>query len=164
MMHLPLHLRLPLAAALAMLGTGCASTYGGMTSANNLGAAEYRPAVLVPPDRQAAYESVLGACRQAAFNRQVTAAHQAQQGTITSAVSGAADGAAAGFQVSSIFKSAGLDSSTTKGFVQGGAIGMLTGLAGSFASGTTSTSDETRSALLTCLRSQAQKVGYTVLE
>jgi len=152
------------AASAAALTTGCASTYGNLTSANNLGAAEYRPAVLVPPDKQAAYESILQACRQAAFNRQVTAAHQAQQGSMTGAIAGAADGAAAGFQINSMFKSAGLDSSTTKGFVQGGAIGLLGSLAGSFASGATETSDATRAALLTCLRSQSVKVGYTVLE
>lgn len=150
--------------ATLFLGTGCASTYGGLTSANNLGAAEYRPAVLVPPEKQAAYESVLTACRQAAFNRQVTAANQAQQGTITGAVTGAADGATAGFQMSNIFKTAGLDSSSTRGFLQGGAIGLLGSLAGSFASGATDTSAETRNALLTCLRSQAPKLGYTMLE
>lgn len=153
-------------AAIAVLAstTGCASTYGGMTSSNNLGAAEYRPAVLVPPERQAVYEGILSACRQAAFNRQVTSAHKAQQDTLLGAVTGAADGAASGFQVGSIFKSAGLDASSTRSALQGGAFGLLTSMAGSFASGASSTSDETRSALLTCLRSQAAKVGYTVLE
>ncbi|MCB1998177.1 MAG: hypothetical protein H6933_06575 [Burkholderiaceae bacterium] len=152
------------AVAAALSSVGCASTYGGLASSNNLGAGEYRPAVLVPPERQAAYEGVLSACRQAAFNRQVTAAHKAQQDTLTGAVKGAADGASSGFQVASIFKSAGLDTSSTRSTLAGGAFGVLGSLADSFASGTSSTSEETRAALLTCLRSQAGAVGYTVLE
>jgi hypothetical protein len=152
--------------ALVLLATttGCASTYGGMTSSNNLGAAEYRPAVLVPPDRQPAYDSILAACRQAAFNRQVTSASKAQQDTMTGAVTGVAQGASSGYQVSSIFKAAGLDASNTRSLLSGGALGLVGSLAGSFASGTSDTSAETRAALLTCLRSQAAKVGYTVLE
>lgn len=152
------------AAAALLASTGCASTYGGMTSANNLGAGEYRPAVLVPPERQAAYESMLSACRQAAFNRQVTAASKAQQDTVLGAVTGAADGATVGFQVGSIFKSAGLDASATRSTLAGGAMGMLGSIAGSFASGASQTSEETRLALLTCLRSRANQIGYTVLE
>lgn len=152
-------------AAVAALGTtGCASTYGNMTSANQLGASEYRPAVLVPPGREAAYDGILAACRQAAFNRQVTSAHRAQQDTVTGAVSGAAQGASSGYRIGSLFKSAGLDASSTRSTLAGGAFGIIGSLAGSFASGAADTSDETRAALLTCLRSQASAIGYTVLE
>lgn len=146
------------------LVSGCASTYGNLASANGLGANEYRPAVLVPPDKQAAYEQTLAACRQASFNRQVTAAQKGQEGSLTSAVSGAAGGAKAGYEMSNIFKTAGLGGSTTKGFLGGAGIGALSGLAGAFSSGTSNTSDETRLTLLTCLRSQARTIGYTVLE
>lgn len=151
------------ASALLAFG-GCASTYGGMTSANNLGAAEYRPAVLVPPEKQAAYEAILAACRQAAFNRQVTAAQKAQQDTVTGAVSAGVDGASAGFRIGSTLKSAGFDASSTRSTLAGGAFGLIGSLAGSFASGTSATSEETRSALLVCLRSKAHEIGYTVLE
>ena len=153
-----------LAAAAALGTTGCASTYGNMTSANNLGAAEYRPAVLVQPGREAAYDSILAACRQAAFNRQVTSAHRAQQDTVTGAVTGAAQGVSSGYRLGSLLKSAGLDASSTRSSLAGGAFGILGSLAGSFASGAADTSDETRSALLACLRSQASTVGFTVLE
>lgn len=151
-------------AASAVLLQGCASTYGQLASSNGLGAAEYRPAVLVPPDRQAAYEQILQACRQASFNRQVTAAQKGQEQTLTSAVQGAADGASSGYQFSSVLKSAGYDSSTTRGFGVGAGIGLLGSLAGSFASGTGNTSDAVRATLLHCLRTQSAKVGYTVLE
>lgn len=151
-------------AGAAALSTGCASTYGGLTSANNLGAAEYRPAVLVPPERQAAYDGILAACRQAAFNRQVTSANKAQQDSLTGAVTGAAQGVGSGYQIGSMFKSAGLDASSTRSALAGGAFGLIGSLAGSFAEGTSDTSAQTRDALLTCLRSQATRVGYTVLE
>jgi hypothetical protein len=152
------------AAAVLSMSAGCASTYGNLASANGLGAAEYRPAVLVPPDKRDIYEQILQQCRHASFNRQVTAAQKGQEGTLTGAVEGAAGGAAAGFQISSIFKDAGLGGSKTSGFLSGAGIGALTSLAGSFASGTSDTSDAVRLTLLTCLRSQAPKYGYTVLE
>jgi hypothetical protein len=96
-------------ATVAMLASSndCASTCGGMTSVIKLGAAEYRPAALVPPDRQASYEGMLSACRQAGFNRQITSAHKARQDTLIGAVTGAADGAASSFQVDSTFSRPG---------------------------------------------------------
>lgn len=146
------------------LFTGCASTYSNLVSGSQLGAAEYRPAVFVPPGKEGQYEQILGICRQAAVNRQITAAQQAQLRTVTGSVRGTVDGAAFGMQFGSIFKQAGFDTSVTRQAGIGAAAGLLTSLAGSFASGTESSASKTRQALLFCLRSQESAVGYRVIE
>ena len=155
-----------LGAVVAMSGlfTGCASTYSNLVSGSQLGAAEYRPAVFVPPGKEGQYEQILGICRQAAVNRQITAAQQAQLRTITGSVRGAVDGAAFGAQFGSIFKQAGFDTSINRSAGIGLATGLATSLAGAFASGTESSAAKTREALLFCLRSQQDAVGYRVIE
>ena len=157
-------LKLSALALTATLFTGCASTYSNLVSGSQLGAAEYRPAVFVPPGKEAQYEQILGICRQAAVNRQITAAQQAQLRTITGSVRGTVDGAAFGMQFGNIFKQAGLDTSITRQAGIGAATGLITSLAGSFASGTESSAAKTRQALLLCLRSQESAVGYRVIE
>jgi uncharacterized protein YcfJ len=146
------------------LFTGCASTYSNLVSGSQLGANEYRPAVFVPPGKEGQYEQILGICRQAAVNRQITAAQQAQLKTITGSVKGAVDGAAFGAQFGSIFKQAGFDTSINRSAGIGLATGLATSLAGAFASGTESSASKTRQALLFCLRSQQDAVGYRVIE
>lgn len=148
----------------AGLSTGCASTYSNLVSGSSLGAAEYRPAVFVPPGKEGDYEQILGICRQAATNRQITAAQQAQLATITGGVKGTIDGAAFGAQFGSIFKQAGFDTSVTRTAGIGALTGLATSLAGSFSSGTESSASRTRAALLHCLRSQQAAVGYRVVE
>lgn len=160
----PSILKLSALALTATLFTGCASTYSNLVSGSQLGAAEYRPAVFVPPGKEAQYEQILGICRQAAVNRQITAAQQAQLRTITGSVRGTVDGAAFGMQFGNIFKQAGLDTSITRQAGIGAATGLITSLAGSFASGTESSAAKTRQALLLCLRSQESAVGYRVIE
>jgi uncharacterized protein YcfJ len=152
------------AVATAGLFTGCASTYGNLVSGSQLGAAEYRPAVFVPPGKEGQYEQVLGICRQAATNRQITAAQQAQLATITGSVKGAVDGAAFGVQFGNIFKQAGFDTSLNRSAGIGAMTGLATSLAGAFSSGTQSSASKTREALLYCLRSQQAAVGYRVVE
>lgn len=148
----------------SLLATGCASTYGNLVSGSSLGAQEYRPAVYVPPGKEGHYEQILAICRQAAVNRQITAAQQAQLETITGSVQGAAQGAATGMELGALFKGFDSDVSVNQTAGVGLAAGLLGGLAGSFAAGTEDTAAKTRQALLVCLRSQSDAVGYTVLE
>jgi hypothetical protein len=133
-------------------------------SGSQLGAAEYRPAVFVPPGKEAQYQQILGICRPAATNRQIKAAQQAQLKTITGTVQGTVDGAAFGLQFGNIFKQAGFDTSLNRSAGIGAVAGLAGSLAGAFASGTESAADKTREALLFCLRSQANAVGYRVFD
>jgi hypothetical protein len=148
------------------MSSGCASTYSNLVSGSELGAREYRPAVFVPPGKETAYESVLGICRQAVTNRQITAAQQAQLETLTGVTRGSLSGLSQGMQMGSIFKSAGLGGGGT--ISRGAGIGALTGLVdslgSSFASGAEDTAAKTRDSLLLCLRKMASGIGYTVLE
>lgn len=144
---------------------GCASTYSDLVSGSNLGAQEYRPAVLVPPDKQAQYEQVLSVCRQVAVNRQVTAAQEAQLRTITGAVEGTAQGMAFGMQMGNVFKQAGVDSASINRSAGVGAVaGLISSVGSSFASGAEGGAEETKRILLGCLRTQERAVGYQVLE
>lgn len=145
--------------------TGCASTYSNLVSGSQLGAQEYRPAVYVPQGKEGQYEQILSICRQAATNRQITAAQQAQLSAITGTVQSTVDSAAFGAQFANVFKQAGLGSaSMTRGVAVGAATGLATSLASAFASGTESSASKTRDALLYCLRTQESAVGYRVLE
>ena len=144
---------------------GCAGTYSNLVSGSNLGAAEYQPAVHVPPEAKNEYQKVLSICRQAAKNRQITSAQRAQLGTITGVTEGTLEGASSGLQMGNIFKQAGFDgASRTEGALAGAAGGLISSLGDAVSSGTESNAAETRRILLNCLRSQSDKVGYTVLE
>ena len=145
------------ASLLSALGalSGCGSAYSGMVGSSGLGAAEYRPSVYVEPGNEAKYEQVLQICRQAANNRQMTAAQESQLRTITGAVEGAVGGAAAGLEFATIFSvfegSDMIDVNTGQSTLVGAGIGVATSLASSFASGAEATAAETRKALLRCL-------------
>lgn len=149
---------------MASLFTGCASTYGNLVSGSQLGAQEYRPAVFVPPGKEGQYEQILGICRQAAVNRQITAAQQAQLKTITGVAGSTVQGASMGVQFGNIFKQAGFDTSLNRQAGIGAATGLAMGAISAFTSGTESTAAKTRQALLYCLRSQESAVGYRVVE
>lgn len=133
---------------------GCASTYSNLLSGGKLGAQEYMPAVYVKPGNEQRYSQVLGVCRQAAVNRQITSAQRAQLETITGSVEGLAGGAGYGLELAGQLKSFGIadvDIGEAAGY--GALAGLVGGLATSFSSGTSNTADATRSALLSCIRS-----------
>lgn len=149
----------------AIFVASCANTYGNLVSGSNLGAQEYQPAVLIKDGKKDEYMSVLTVCRQAATNRQITAAQEAQLHTITGVSSGAMEGAASGMQLGSIFKQAGMDTSINQSMGIGMLSGALSSLGSSFASGTDDAASETKKILLGCLRraDPNQKI-YSVLE
>ena len=62
---------------------GCGSAYKGVVDQSGLGAEQYIPAVYIEPGQEAKYQQVLPICRQAALNRQMTAAQEAQLKTLT---------------------------------------------------------------------------------
>lgn len=145
--------------ASAAILSGCAPIYGNTVSKNQLGAAEYRPAVYVPPERQGDYEQLLTLCRQAATNRQVTAAQQAQLKTLTGATEDVTNTAMLGAGIGSMYGGDAL-----KGAGIGVAAGLIGSLASSFSSGTENTAAKTRDALLNCLRTGESALGIKVLE
>ena len=138
--------------------TGCGSAYSGLTNQSGLGAAQYRPAVVVEAGNEAKYEQVLQICRGVAQNRQATAAQKAQLESITGVVAGAGTGAAGGLEFGSLLSTAGFDTNALEGAAIGAAAGAISGLASAFASGAEDTADETRRILLNCLR-QTSKDG-----
>ena len=138
--------------------TGCGSAYSGLTNQSGLGAAQYRPAVVVEAGNEAKYEQVLQICRGVAQNRQATAAQKAQLESITGVVAGAGTGAAGGLEFGSLLNTAGFDTNALEGAAIGAAAGAISGLASAFASGAEDTADETRRILLNCLR-QTSKNG-----
>ena len=143
---------LPLAGALS----GCGSAYSGTVSSSGLGATQYIPAVYVEPGNEAKYQQVLQICRQAANNRQMTSAQEAQLNTLTGVVAGTAEGAVTGLALSQIFKtfepSGDIDVSRTESVLAGAAVGLVGALASSYAEGAEATAAETKQALLQCLR------------
>ena len=143
---------LPLTGALS----GCGSVYSGTVGSSGLGAAQYVPAVYVEPGNELKYQQVLQICRQAANNRQMTSAQEAQLKTLTGVVAGTAEGAATGLAFSQIFKtfepSGEVDVSRTEGALVGATVGLVGSLASSFAKGAEATAAETRASLLACLR------------
>ena len=141
---------------LAGVISGCGSAYSQLTDKSGLGAGQYVPAVFVTPGQEGLYNKVLGICRNAAQNRQATAAQKAQLRTLTGVVSGAGQGAASGLQFGSILKGAGWDVSRGKSALIGAGAGIVSGLASAFASGANRTADETRRILLNCLRKTSQ--------
>ena len=136
--------------------SGCGSAYSGMVGSSGLGAAQYIPSVYVEPGNEAKYEQVLQICRQAANNRQMTAAQESQLRTLTGAVEGTVGGAAAGLEFASIFSafegSEIIDVNTGQSTLIGAGVGLATSLASSFASGAETTAAETKAALLRCLK------------
>lgn len=145
------------ASVLPVLGilSGCGSAYSGVVGSSGLGADAYRPAVFVEPGNEATYEQVLQICRQAANNRQMTAAQESQLKTLTGAVEGTVAGAAAGLefgQMFSVFEGSDIiDVDKGESTLIGAGIGLATSLASSFASGAETTAAETKQALLRCL-------------
>jgi hypothetical protein len=151
-------IQMAIVVAWAAVLTGCGSAYSGLTNQSGLGAAQYRPAVVVEPGNEAKYEQVLSICRSAAANRQATAAQKAQLESITGVVAGAGTGAAGGLEFGSLLGTAGFDTNALEGAAIGAAAGAISGLASAFASGAEDTADETRRILLNCLR-QTSKNG-----
>ena len=157
---------LPLALPLMLLAQGCGAAYSTVTEKSQLGAAQYEPAVYVPPENKAKYDQVLVICRQAASKRQVTAAQEAQLRTITGTTVSAVEGAAQGAVLGQIFDNAGLGGGAGQGALVGGLAGIAAGLASSFASGAEKTAAETKRILLNCLETVSAKGGglWNVLE
>jgi hypothetical protein len=164
-MESEMRVRLIIAISSIAVLSGCASTYGNLVSGSQLGAAEYKPSVLVNQGMDGRYQEVLGICRTVATNRQITAAQEAQLKTITGVGSGALSGAATGMQIGSIFKQAGFGGGVNRSTGIGLVTGALSGLAGAFKSGTESGASETKLILLNCLKAAdpAQQT-YKVLE
>ena len=85
----------------------------------------------------------------------MTAAQESQLKTITGAVEGTAEGAAAGFEFANIFSafegSEIIDVDRGEATMLGAGVGLVSSLASSFASGAEATADETKQALLRCL-------------
>ena len=151
------HLNFRIAALLPAVGimSGCGSAYSGAVGSSGLGADAYRPAVLVEPGNEPTYEKVLQICRQAANNRQMTAAQESQLKTLTGAVEGTVAGAAAGLEFGQIFSvfegSDVIDVDKGESTLIGAGVGLATSLASSFASGAETTAAETKKVLLRCL-------------
>ena len=159
--------RLIAVVVLGMSGfTGCGSAYTKAVSASGLGSQEYRPAVYVEPGMEGKYQRVLGICRTAAHNRQLTAAQEAQLATITGTAESTIKGAGMGAQFGQLFKMAGLgDVSIGEAAGLGAGIGLLSGLASSAGEGAKTTARQTKRALLLCLQKTSQNGQlWTVLE
>ena len=111
--------------------------------------------VYVEPGNEVVYEQVLQICRQAANNRQMTAAQESQLKTLTGAIEGTTQGAAAGLEFANIFSafegSDIIDVDRGESAVIGAAAGLVISLASSLASGAETTAAETKKALLRCL-------------
>ena len=151
------------AVGLTALLAGCGSAYSGLAEQSGLGAGQYIPAVYVEPGNEGVYQQVLQVCRQAAINRQMTAAQEAQLQTLTGVVEGAGAGAAAGLEFGNILDSAGFDTDSLESAGIGAAAGILGSLASAFASGAEETAEETKRILLACLRTTS-KGRWQVLE
>ncbi len=151
--------------ACALAASGCASTYGNLVSGSNLGAAEYRPAVLVNAGMEGRYNDVLAVCRQVATNRQITAAQEAQLKTITGVTAASLSGAAEGLQFGSLLKQAGVKTSINKDVGIGMMASGISALGTAFARGAESDAASTKGVLLNCLRvADARQELYKVLE
>ncbi len=153
-------------AAVTLAMTGCASTYGNLVSGSNLGAQEYQPAVLPNAGMESQYQQVLTVCRQVATNRQITAAEEAQLKTITGTAQGVGSGLSSGMEMGFLFKQAGLGKGAMSGSIGIGMVGgLVSSLAGAFASGTDHDASETKMVLLQCLRkADPQERMYRVIE
>ena len=135
---------------------GCGSAY---QQAGSLGvdAQQYTPAVLVHEGNQARYDQVLPICRQAAINRSMTAAQEAQLQTLTQTATSTVEGAAAAVEFGNMFDVIGDvtgmgDVNMGEQALVGAGVGLVTGLVTGMASGAQETADETRRILLNCLR------------
>lgn len=125
-----------------------------------LGAENYQPSVYIEPGNEARYRKVLSLCRQAAANRELTAAQQAE---LTASV-GAEDAASQAIlrgAIDSMFSGGDLLES-----VGGGGVGALFGaLISEGAKGTVNTAQATRIALLNCLKATSRNGQlWTVIE
>lgn len=132
---------------------GCGSAYKGAVDQSGLGAEQYIPAVYVEPGQEEKYKQVLGICRNAANNRQMTAAQEAQLATITGTAQSTVEGAAMATQMGQVFDMAGIggvDLGEAAGI--GAGVGLLTGLVGSMSEGAHKTAAETKLILLRCLK------------
>lgn len=142
---------------LGLLLAGCGSAYKGIADHSGLGAQQYIPSVYVEPGQEAKYKQVLAICRNAAENRQMTAAQEAQLATITGTTASTIRGAGLGAQFGQIFQMAGLGNvSIGEAAGLGAGIGLLSGLASSADEGAKNTVAATRQALMTCLDKTSQ--------
>ena len=133
-----------------MMG-GCGSAYSTTVGGSGLGAHQYIPSVYIEPGNEARYAQVLPICREAANNRQMTAAQEAQLKTLTGAVEGTVGGAASEIKDNQFLDIFGAGNTTGDSALLGAGLGLATSLASSFASGAEGTAAETKAALLKCL-------------
>lgn len=147
------------AMAVLLLAACGSSQIQGNVESSGIGAATYTPSVYVEPGQQARYARVLAVCRQAAANRQLTAAQTAAlraEGVVTDEIF------AGGSQIVSEQLITG-DVSDSSAFDVFG--GLLTSAMATDQRATESTAAKTRSALLECLRAADKYEDYwTVLE
>ena len=156
-MQEPLICKVVGASLAVLLLAGCGSAYKGVVDQSGLGSGQYIPAVYVQPGQEQVYQQVLGLCRNAANNRQMTAAQEAQLATITGAAQSTVEGAATATQMGQIFDMAGVDGvSLGEAAGIGAGVGLLTGLVGSMTKGAHKTAEETKRILLRCLRAASQ--------
>ena len=150
-------LRVFLGGTLALvLLAGCGSAYKGVVDQTGLGAGQYIPAVYVEPGQEAKYQQVLAICRQAAVNRQMTAAQEAQLRTLTQTAESTVAGAAAAVEMSQVFDMAQFDVDVGDQALVGAGVGLLTGVVGAMTSGTETAAAETKAVLLRCLHATSQ--------
>ena len=135
---------------------GCGSAYKGVVDQSGLGAEQYIPAVYIEPGQEAKYQQVLPICRQAALNRQMTAAQEAQLKTLTGTAQSTVAGAAGAVQFGQIFDMAGADVSIGDQALIGAGAGLVTGLIGAMARGSEETASQTKQILLRCLRTASR--------
>ena len=146
-------IQMAIVVAWAAVLTGCGSAYSGLTNQSGLGAAQYRPAVVVEAGNEAKYEQVLQICRSGGCRIvKRLPPRRPQLESITGVVAGAGTGAAGGLEFGSLLNTAGFDTNALEGAAIGAAAGAISGLASAFASGAETTADETRRILLNCLR------------
>ena len=126
--------------------TGCGAQQSGTVNVTGLGAAQYHPAVLVFDGNEAFYSKALMACRQAAANRQTTAAQEGELETITNVTEAATVGAVVGTAVASDF-----DKSSVEGALLGAAMAAILTVPFTYAEGTRKTANQTKFVLLKCL-------------
>ncbi len=132
--------------AISLVLVGCGAQQSGTVNVTGLGAGQYQPAVLVFEGNEGFYARALAVCRQAAANRQTTAAQEGELQTITGATKAATAGAVVGTAVAPDF-----DKSSMEGALLGAAVGAVLSLPFAYAEGTRKTANQTKFVLLKCL-------------
>ena len=132
--------------AVSLVLVGCGAQQSGTVNVTGLGAGQYQPAVLVFEGQEGYYARALAVCRQAAANRQTTAAQEGELQTITGVTEAATTGAVIGTAVAPEF-----DKTSVEGALLGAAVGAVLTIPFAYAEGTRKTANQTKFVLLKCL-------------